>query len=517
VSSEAGRIDPGVAIGPFVVERRLTLGGAHPLFVARGADGDRVLVKLLPPDLATGAIRARLLRELRALAAFDHRNVARVAGCGEHEGMLWVATEYVQGSDLARLVGERGALLVEAALGYGLQIAQGLGAAHDSGLVHRDLKPSNVLIAPDGRVVLVDFGLPKTSVAYLAPEQLEHGLADARSDIWAFGCLLFEMVTGEPPFGRGGPVTTAAILRDEPVFPAHLEGPITHIIFACLRKNSFARVGSAREVVALLRDALDDPRLSFPPPGIDRRASSSQRRSVRPSAPPPASVSSTPSAPRVSPVPSRPPSVPPGSWPPNGVRVPPLRGRIKGTAVRAGVAWFADAYGAAALERVGGIASTEVHAALRVGDPLFGLMPSGWYDTQAVGDLLDALERVAAPAEPDSFASRLAEAIAQDNVRGVYRSLFRLVATPSLFEANAQRVWRTYVDEGTLTVRVRSQGWFDARVRGWARHHTSVCRMLRPLLEQLLRAVGYTALVVDRTECVDEGATQCSFVGNWVP
>jgi hypothetical protein len=185
--------------------------------------------------------------------------------------------------------------------------------------------------------------------------------------------------------------------------------------------------------------------------------------------------------------------------------------------VRAGVVWFADAYGAASLERVGAVASTEVHAALRVGDPLFGLMPSGWYDMQAVGDLLDALERVAAPVEPDSFASRLAEAIAEDNVRGVYRSLFRLVASPSLLEANAQRVWRTYVDEGSLTVHVRSPGWFEARVRGWTRHHRAVCRLLRPLLEQLLRAVGYTALVVDRTECIDDGATQCSFVGNWVP
>jgi serine/threonine protein kinase len=519
VSSEAGRIDPGLAIGPYVVERRLTGVGSGQLFVARGTDGERVLLKLLPPDAASGPVRARLFRELRALAALDHRNIARVAACGDHEGSAWIAAEYVQGTDLARLIAERGVLLIEPALGYGLQIMQGLEAAHDTGLAHRGLKPSNVLFAPDGRIVLVDFGLPNSSVAYLAPEQLEHGLADARSDIWAFGCLMFEMVTGEPPFGRGGPATTAAILRDEPTFPAHLEGPITHIIFACLRKSSFARIGSAREVIALLRDALDDPRLSFPPPHIDARESTAQRRSVRPStrqSVPPASSSNTPSASRVSPAPSRPPSVPP-TRSASSLRVPSMRGRIKGTAVRAGLAWFGNTYGGPALQRVGEVASAEVHAALRVGDPLFGIMPSGWYDTQAIGDLLHALETVAAPVEPDVFVSRLAEAIAHDNVRGVYRSLFRLVASPALFQANAQRVWRTYVDEGSLTVQLRSQGSFEARIRGWSRHQPAVCRILRPMLEHMLRAVGYTALVVERTECVGEGATQCNFAGNWIP
>jgi serine/threonine protein kinase len=519
VSSEAGRIDPGFAIGPYVVERRLTSVASSQLFVARGADGERVLLKLLHGDAAGGPVRSKLFRELRALAAIDHRNIARVAGCGDHEGWAWVATEYVQGTDLARLLAERGVVPVESALGYGMQIMQGLEAAHDIGLAHRGLKPSNVLFAPDGRIVLVDFGMSNSSLAYLAPEQLEHGLADARSDIWAFGCLLFEMVTGEPPFGRGGLATSRAILRDEPVFPAYLEGPITHIIFACLRKSSFARIGSAREVMALLRDALDDPRVSFPPPHLDGRESPSQRRSARPttrsSPPPPPSGSNSPSAPRGSPLPSRPASVPhlrsAGS-----VRVPALRGRIKGTAVRAGLAWFGNTYGGLALQQVGEVASAEVHAALRVGDPLFGIMPSGWYDTQAIGELLYALESVAAPAEPEAFVSRLAEAVAHDNVRGVYRALFRLVASPALFEANAQRVWRTYVDEGSLTVHVRSPASFEARIRGWSRHHAAVCRILRPMLEHMLRAVGYTALVVERTECVGEGATQCSFAGNWI-
>jgi hypothetical protein len=198
------------------------------------------------------------------------------------------------------------------------------------------------------------------------------------------------------------------------------------------------------------------------------------------------------------------------------MRVPALRGRIKGTVLRAGLTWFVDAYGATAAARVGEFASAEIHATFRFGDTALGVMPSSWYDTQLVGELLIAMERAASPPEPEVFVSRLAEAIARDNVRGVYRSLFRLVASPPLLEANAQRVWRTYVDEGTMTVHVRSPGSFEARVRGWSRHHAVVCRMLRPLLEHLLRAVGYTALIVDRTECVSDGASQCSFEGRWL-
>ncbi|HEY6463572.1 MAG TPA: hypothetical protein VIY73_25565, partial [Polyangiaceae bacterium] len=98
---------------------------------------------------------------------------------------------------------------------------------------------------------------------------------------------------------------------------------------------------------------------------------------------------------------------------------------------------------------------------------------------------------------------------------GVYRSLFRLIASPPLLEANAQRVWRTYVDEGTMTVTVSRAGAFEARVRGWSRHHPAVCRMLRAMLESLLRAIGYTALVVERTQCVGQGDGCCTFEGVW--
>ncbi len=489
------------------------------MYVARTGSGARVVLKMLSVDGATPAARGRLLRDLRALAAVEQRNVVRIDATGEHQGTPWVAMEYIQGTDVARVLAERAALPIEVALGYAIQAADGVAAAHGAGLLHGALRPSKLLLAPDGRIIVVDFGIPgQSSLAYLSPEQIEHGVVDARSDVWSLGCVLFEMLTGEPPFGRGGSATASAILRDEPSFPPDVPAPAAAVVYACLRKSSFARIGSARELVGLMRDALDGPDPSSQP-GREPHASSSRRKSARPvvraSAPPPPSASHVQSAPRISTVPSRPPSIPP-SWAPNGARVPALRGRVKGTAVRAGLAWFNDSYGGPATARVGELASEELHATLRFGDPALGIMPSGWYDTQMIGELLIAMERAVSPADPDAFIARLAEAIARDNVKGVYRSLFRLVASPSLLEANAQRVWRTYVDEGTLSVHLLSPISFDARVRGWSRHHIAVCRLLRPLLEHLLRAIGYTALVVERTECVSDGASQCSFEGSWL-
>lgn len=496
-------------MGPYVVERALAQGGMSVLYVARDGAGERVVLKMLLPEPAT---LGRLMREARALAAVDHPGVVRVHGTGEHEGTPWIAMDYVRGIDLKRVLAERGHLPADVALQYAVQATEAIVAAHDAGVIHRDLKPSNLLLTPESRVVLVDFGIAKrrndsrdgdvlTSArellgtpAYLSPEQLEHGLADERSDVWSLGCVLYEMLAGTPPFGKGGSATVAAILRDEPEFPPRVPPNAVHVINACLRKSSFARVASARELLSMLRDAHTETR--------------ARRASVRPSAPPSAGSQRSAVARVSSPVPAR------GSS--SAMRVAAGRGHIKGTAVRAGIVWFAENYGEPGLSRVVELASPELASMLRLNDAAFGIIASGWYDTYLVGELLGLLERVASPADSVAFGAKVADAVARDNVGGVYRALFRLIASPPLFEANAQRVWRTYVDEGTFGVSMRGKGSFEARVRGWTRHHPEVCRILRQMIESLLRAIGYTGLVVERTQCVGQGGSMCAFDGNWL-
>jgi len=179
------------------------------------------------------------------------------------------------------------------------------------------------------------------------------------------------------------------------------------------------------------------------------------------------------------------------------------------------VTWFVDAYGQDAMAQTAQLASHELRDHLHLGDSPIGIMASAWYETPLLGELLELFERVAAPVDPSAFSSRLAEAVARDNVAGVYRALFRLIATPPLLEANAHRVWQTYVDEGTLGVRLREPNVLDARIRGWSRHHPAVCRTIRPGIEHVLRAIGYKAPAVTRTACVALGDGVCSFEVKW--
>ena len=539
------RIDSGTCVGPYVVDRRLALGKTSSLYLVHDSDGRRLVLKTVVPDAVTGAARARFMRETRALAAVDHPAVVRVHGLGDHEGTPWVAMDYVQGTDLKRVLAERRTLAVALALGYAIDAAEGLVAAHDAGVVHRDIKPSNLILTPEGRIVLVDFGIarrridapsadvPSATLAYLSPEQIEHGLADERSDVWGMGCVLHEMVVGVPPFGDGDQVSVAAILRDEPRLGPHLSGAIVHVVSACLRKSSFARVASPRELLVVLRDALEDPASELAA-GSERPPSSfaSVRPSASASAPPGAGTASRASAPPSSARPSSRSSaafrasqgsllrvsqslaaVPPSS----SMRIAVTRGRVKGTALRPAIAWLAQMYGEAAVVRIAKLASPELSAVLRPDDPVLGIIASGWYDTQLIGELIGLIGLVAKPVDPGAFDLHIAEAVAKDNVGGVYRSLFRLVASPRLLEANAQRVWRTYIDEGTLSVQLIGKSSFLAYVRGWSRHHSEVCRMLRPLFECLLRASGYSDLHVQRTACIDRGNTQCTFEGTWTP
>jgi serine/threonine protein kinase len=575
-SSASVQIVAGTAIGPYVVERKLAQGGMSVLFLALDTQLDRpVALKMLAEEVATHATRARMVREARTLAAVDHPGIVRIYGAGEHEGKPWIAMELVRGTDLKRLLAERGVVSPARALRWILQATDALAAAHDVGVVHRDLKPSNLLLTHDDRVKVVDFGVAKRRVeatgagdvltsqgevlgtpAYLSPEQLEHGLADERSDVWGLGCVLYELCVGTPPFGRANSAaTTAAILRDDPVFPPTLTGAVIDVTVACLRKNSFARVASMRELGALARDALDQSYPSAAPArASDNRQAAhertSRRPSTRPSGPPspstvpPRASDAPPSArnpsartsvrsqlrsdssivtDRTTPsaIPERPSKRPEGSTgsmraaASGAVRV--SRGRMKGTALRTGLLWFAEHHGMETMTRLWSRSSPELRAMVRLDDPSFGIVASGWYETRLVGELLALVEEAAAVEDGEAWANSLAEAIAQDNVGGVYRSLFRLITTPAMLEQNAQRVWRTYCDEGILVAKAPRAGELQLEVRYWTHHHAHACRLVGYAIQHVLRAVGYEALVIERTQCVAEGDSVCVFEGIYLP
>src|SRR5262249_54101378 len=133
---------------------------------------------------------------------------------------------------------------------------------------------------------------------------------------------------------------------------------------------------------------------------------------------------------------------------------------------------------------------------------------------QAAGDGADDS---ADDAESDAYNNALANAIAKDNVTGVYRSLFRLITTPPMLEANVQRVWRTYVDEGVLTATSPRKGELRFEIRAWVHHHPHLCRVVGYVIQHVLRAVGYEALVVERTHCLSFGDALCGFDGMYLP
>ncbi len=252
-----------------------------------------VAIKVLPEAFAGDAERiARLQREAQVLASLNHTNIAAIYGFENSGRMHALAMELVEGPTLAdRIAG--GPVPLDETLQIGKQIAEGLEYAHERGIVHRDLKPANVKITPDGLVKLLDFGLAKALVvdgaaasdpansptssrlatqagvilgtaAYMSPEQSKGKTVDRRSDIWAFGCLLFEMLTGRRAFG-GGTVseTLAAVMRDEPdwsVLPRSVPPRIRDLLKRCLGKDQKQRlqaIGDARIIIEEAQSGAD--------------------------------------------------------------------------------------------------------------------------------------------------------------------------------------------------------------------------------------------------------------------
>jgi serine/threonine-protein kinase len=268
----------GKTISHYKILSKLGEGGMGVVYKAEDLTlGRTVALKFLPPDsIAREEDRARLVHEARAAAALLHPNICPVYEIGEAEGRIFIAMACIEGRSLKDRIAE-GALPLDEALSIARQIGDGLASANAKGIIHRDIKPANVMLLPDGRPMLMDFGLAKVSgatkltrtgttmgtVAYMSPEQVQGKEVDHRSDIWALGVVLYEMVSGRAPFG--GEYEAAlmySIMNEEPAplsvegsdIPAGLDG----IIAKALEKDPARRYQSADEFVADLAALAQD-------------------------------------------------------------------------------------------------------------------------------------------------------------------------------------------------------------------------------------------------------------------
>jgi TolB-like protein/tetratricopeptide (TPR) repeat protein/tRNA A-37 threonylcarbamoyl transferase component Bud32 len=268
----------GQTLGHYRIQARIGAGGMGEVYRARDTRLDRdVALKLLPADsFADAAARARLVREARTASKLNHPYICTIHDVGESEGRAYIAMELVDGEPLSARLAEGPLPFDEAAL-YGLQLADALAHAHDRGIVHRDVKSANVIVTPEGRVKVLDFGLAKHltdkaamdasteksltglgevagTVAYMAPELLRGLPADARSDIWALGVVLYEMVAGARPFsGQTGFEVSSAVLSQPPrPLPPNVPSELRTVIERCLEKDPERRFHAGSDVRAAL-------------------------------------------------------------------------------------------------------------------------------------------------------------------------------------------------------------------------------------------------------------------------
>ena len=285
-------LTPGSRVGPYEVIARIGVGGMGEVFRARDTRLNRdVALKVLPDSFANDPDRlARFRREAHTLAALNHPNIAHIHGLEESGSVRALVMELVEGEDLSQRIA-RGAIPIDEALPIAKQIAEALEAAHEQGIVHRDLKPANIKVRSDGTVKVLDFGLAKAletersesdiansptltafatqmgvilgTAAYMAPEQARGKPVDKRADLWAFGAVLYQMLTGRPAFeGDGLSDILAHILTKEPDWhrlPAHTPVPVVRLLRRCLEKDQRQRLDSAAVARLEVNDALSSP------------------------------------------------------------------------------------------------------------------------------------------------------------------------------------------------------------------------------------------------------------------
>jgi serine/threonine protein kinase len=266
----------GEMIGPYQIEAMLGVGGMGAVYRAVDAGGEHVAVKLIKADLAKDEIfRRRFDREARIARRVQHPHIVPVVNKGEHEGIPYLAQRFIEAGTLADRIEREGALAFQTALQVCEQIASGLDALHAAGLIHRDVKPANILLGEDGVAYITDFGLAKDSqgsmltrpgqalgsIDYMAPEQIRSETVGPTTDVYALGCVMYECLTGKPPFAdrQGMRVVLWAHLQDDPPDPCasrpDVPSEVGAVITKALSKSPYGRPETATEFARLLRQA----------------------------------------------------------------------------------------------------------------------------------------------------------------------------------------------------------------------------------------------------------------------
>ena len=290
-------MDAGARLGPYTIIAPIGAGGMGEVWRARDERLHRdVAIKLVRSTLAgSPATLARFEREARAVAALSHPNILAIHDFGSEGETVYAVMELLEGDTLRDRLRQED-LPLSRVLDWAHQVAQGLAAAHEKGIIHRDLKPENVFVTRDGIVKILDFGLARLdrgehpmvgenattmakttpgaiigTVAYLSPEQARGETADHRSDIFAFGALLFEMLTGQPAFLRETTADTiVAVMRESPRASSgsgkNIPGEVEEILHHCLEKRPEERFRSARDLAFALRLAMRTSSSSSPAP-----------------------------------------------------------------------------------------------------------------------------------------------------------------------------------------------------------------------------------------------------------
>jgi serine/threonine protein kinase len=284
-------LQSGQMLAHYRIAEKIGEGGMGEVYRAEDIKlGRSVAIKVLPEEFVQDSARvARFSREAQLLASLNHPNIAGIHGLEDAGGVTALALELVEGETLAERI-ERGPLSLEEAAPIAHQIAEALEAAHEKGIIHRDLKPANVKFAADGRVKVLDFGLAKAmegesgtsdmtrsptlsvqatqagvimgTAAYMSPEQAAGNAADRRADIWSFGVVLAEMLTGRRPFqGESVSYLLAAVLKDEPDLnlPGGTPRRVIHLLQRCLHKNPKQRLQAIGEARVLMAEYMADP------------------------------------------------------------------------------------------------------------------------------------------------------------------------------------------------------------------------------------------------------------------